>query len=198
MSLSDLASLGSFASGVAVVITLVFLLLQMRQTDRNQRAAMQLGLAARASDMFTRMSEPGIALVATKAMRSGEDLSEAELWIWQVHVNSLLFSWETNFFHYRAGLLDQAAMNSEEGTIRASLTSPAFRAAWQFRRLALNKEFRTYIDNIAAQVPAIQPTEMRPLYRKLLHEQLAQARPITFVDAQNGLAQFEEAMHASK
>jgi len=195
MSLSDLAALGSFISGLAVAITLIFLLLQMRQTDRNQRAAMQLGLAARASDMFTRMSEPGFALVLTKATRSSEDLSEAELWTWQVHVISLLFSWETNFLHYRAGLLDKAGMDSEEGTIRASLTSPAFRAVWQLRRLALSKEFREYIDNIAAQVAVVQPTEMRPLYRMLLHEQLAQAKPISFADAQSGLAQFAAATH---
>jgi hypothetical protein len=34
MSLSDLASIGSFVSGIAVVITLIFLLLQIRQNTR--------------------------------------------------------------------------------------------------------------------------------------------------------------------
>ena len=43
MSLSDLAALGSFISGVAVVVTLVFLLVQMRQTNRNQKSLMQQG-----------------------------------------------------------------------------------------------------------------------------------------------------------
>jgi hypothetical protein len=57
MSLSDLASLGSFVSGVAVVATLVFLGLQMRQTNLNQRALMQQGRSARTADSMLRISE---------------------------------------------------------------------------------------------------------------------------------------------
>jgi hypothetical protein len=38
MSLSDLASLGSFVSGIAVVLSFVFLAMQIRQSARNQRA----------------------------------------------------------------------------------------------------------------------------------------------------------------
>src|SRR5690242_3923725 len=73
MSLSDLAALGSFVSGLAVAVTLILLLLQMRQSDRNQRASMQLGLATRANDLYARMSDPEFALFMTKArMRPNE------------------------------------------------------------------------------------------------------------------------------
>jgi flagellar biosynthesis/type III secretory pathway M-ring protein FliF/YscJ len=54
MSLSDLAALGSFISGVAVLASLVFLFFQMRQmteqvrqSERNQRALMQQGRSMR-------------------------------------------------------------------------------------------------------------------------------------------------------
>ena len=43
MSLSDLASIGSLVGGLAVVITLVFLSIQTRQTNKNQRSLMQQG-----------------------------------------------------------------------------------------------------------------------------------------------------------
>jgi len=46
MSLSDLASIGSFVSGVAVVVTLALLLIQTRQANRNQKALMQQGRSA--------------------------------------------------------------------------------------------------------------------------------------------------------
>ena len=45
MSLSDLASLGSFVSGVAVLISLIYLALQVRQTEKNQQSLMQQGQA---------------------------------------------------------------------------------------------------------------------------------------------------------
>src|SRR5579859_6744204 len=38
MSLSDLASVGSFVSGVAVLFSLIYLALQLRQSARNQMA----------------------------------------------------------------------------------------------------------------------------------------------------------------
>ena len=41
MSLNDLASIGSFVSGMAVVISLIYLSIQIRQNTRHERAAMQ-------------------------------------------------------------------------------------------------------------------------------------------------------------
>src|SRR5665213_4361095 len=46
MTLTDLAAIGSFISGVAVVVTLVFLLLQTRQNTRAIRAAASQAHAA--------------------------------------------------------------------------------------------------------------------------------------------------------
>src|SRR5215472_11229819 len=68
MSLSDLASLGSFVSGAAVLASLVFLFFQMRQmteqvrqTERNQRATINQERIAQYSDRLLRWSEPSLA-----------------------------------------------------------------------------------------------------------------------------------------
>src|SRR5579862_4809924 len=50
MTLADLASIGSLISGVAVLISLIYLALQVRQAEKNQRALMNQGTAARVSD----------------------------------------------------------------------------------------------------------------------------------------------------
>ena len=41
MTLSDLASLGSFISGFAVLISLIYVAVQIRQTERNQQTLLQ-------------------------------------------------------------------------------------------------------------------------------------------------------------
>ena len=74
MSLMDLASIGSFMSGVAVVVSLVYLALQVRQAQKNQRALMQQGRAARICDLLLRLSEPSMASTYRKALR-GEEIS---------------------------------------------------------------------------------------------------------------------------
>jgi len=51
MSLSDLASLGSFVSGLAVLISLIYLAIQVQQAEQNQKAQIQQGRAARLVDL---------------------------------------------------------------------------------------------------------------------------------------------------
>ena len=51
MNLSDLASIAGDISAIALVITLVFLNLQVRQSEKNQRALIQQGRASRTVDI---------------------------------------------------------------------------------------------------------------------------------------------------
>ena len=57
MTLTDLASLGSFVSAVAVVISLIYLALQVRQNTRHSQALIQQGRAARISDAALKIAE---------------------------------------------------------------------------------------------------------------------------------------------
>ena len=75
MSLSDLASLGSFVSGLAVLISLVLLFFQLRQlnqqvrqTERNQQASIRHGRITRGVDIQLARADPG----AADAWRRGE------------------------------------------------------------------------------------------------------------------------------
>jgi hypothetical protein len=64
MKLSDLASIGSLISSAAVLISLVYLALQIRQAERNQRALIHQGRASRM-----------IALTASLIRGSSTDIS---------------------------------------------------------------------------------------------------------------------------
>ena len=72
MSLADLASL---ASSVAVVVSLLFLGLQIRQSNRNQRSLMQQGRSARNVELLSRLSDPRVSDVISRAA-NGETLTE--------------------------------------------------------------------------------------------------------------------------
>src|SRR5689334_6518225 len=50
MTLSDLAAVGSLVSGVAVLVSLVYLALQVRQSERNQRAVLNQGYITRVTE----------------------------------------------------------------------------------------------------------------------------------------------------
>jgi hypothetical protein len=109
MSLSDLASLGSFASGAAVVVTLILLTLEMRQANRNQRALMQQGRAARTTELAMRISETHQSSLLVRGWRGDLDLTADEVqslgriyagWYW---------NYEDSYLQFKAGTLSPEA-----------------------------------------------------------------------------------------
>src|SRR5450432_96104 len=58
MSLSDLASLGSFVSGFAVLTSLVYLTLQVRQTERNQKSSIRHSRVSRIVELHVALADP--------------------------------------------------------------------------------------------------------------------------------------------
>jgi hypothetical protein len=61
MSLSDLAAIGSLISGVAVLISLIYLARQMRQNTKHTRALIQQGRVERISNQQLKFAESDLA-----------------------------------------------------------------------------------------------------------------------------------------
>ena len=68
MSLSDLASVGSFVSGIAVLVSLIYLALQVRQAEKNQRALIHQGRVAQSTERFLRFADPGFSRAYLKGL----------------------------------------------------------------------------------------------------------------------------------
>src|SRR5215471_4269187 len=77
MSLSDLASLGSFVSGVAILVSLIYVALQLRQSAKHQRALMHQGYAARVTESLHWFAEPANAELRARII-AGETTFTAE------------------------------------------------------------------------------------------------------------------------
>jgi len=98
MSLSDLAALGSLVSGLAVLGSLIYLSVQVRQATKHQRSLMMQGRATRTMELAFRRSEPSFASawekVATGQIKA---LSHTELWqlssIAQANIISIEETW---------------------------------------------------------------------------------------------------------
>lgn len=189
MSLSDLAALGSFVSGLAVAATLIFLLLQMRQTNQNQRSSMQLGRAMRHNELILKMSEPEIARIAGKASTCDE-LGETETRVFFAFVFADFQNWEDTFIQHRSGLLGRQSLASDEARLRTMIGQPPYRAMWRIISIVFGDEFRTYIEGIMKEIAPYSPGSMSRQYKRALQEQLAQAKPDhhTAVDTAQALA----------
>ena len=161
MSLSDLASLGSFVSGFAVLVSLVFLYFQVRQVnaqvrqaERNQRAAAQQARATRSSELWAALGQPGVSEVFFRVQRGGEDVSAAELATYFSFCRALLYCWEDAYFQHEQELLDDAAFAATLAAMGGSAGMPGFRATWA---LALREShepgFQRFMDDLIRTTP---------------------------------------------
>jgi hypothetical protein len=151
MSLSDLASIGSFMSGIAVVISLIYLSFQIRQTAKNQRGTMHQMRASLSTDVMLRIAESGLAPSFRAGLSGAPDITEAEFWQFFYAASAILRTTENAFTQYEDGLISDAHFASAKASARAFLTNPGYRALWQATRLSREQGFRDFMDELATE-----------------------------------------------
>jgi hypothetical protein len=160
MSLSDLASLGSFVSGAAVLASLVFLFFQMRQmteqvrqTEKNQRALIAHGRVNRASDINMRLTDPALAEAVWKANTGADDLSLTQLWQLLYYAGAVFAGWSDSFYQFKSGLMNAEDFASEINAIKFIMARPGIRAAWKMSHGMYRKDFVEFMNGLIAETP---------------------------------------------
>ena len=170
MSLSDLASFGSFASGVAVVISLIYLSFQMRQTAKNQRGTMHQMRAALSADVMLRIAEQGLAQPFRAGLSGDANISESQFWQFFYAASAILRTTENAFTQHQDGLISDAHFASAAASARTFLASPGYRALWQATRLNREPGFRDFMDRLVADVAASTPADLFEVWKLLLRQ----------------------------
>ena len=175
MSLEQIFYLSQTIASVAVVGSLVYLGLQVRAGDRNQRALMQQGRAARASQASLATARPELARIWRKGLAGDSDFTHDEFSPWMLLCRASLLSGEDSFLQHKAGLLDKAAFDSYEVGARFFMASPGLRVAWKLVRLQFGNDFRTFCDALVATTPVAAKTDIYGEWQKLLQSEHASA-----------------------
>ena len=151
MTLSDLASIGNSVSGLAVLVSLVFLTLQIRQSNKNQRAIIQQGRATRIADFLLHVIEPSL-LPAWSAGLSGDPQISAEQYLQFMYIARARFiSFEDSFLQRRNGLMEEGVFLGHMNAFKQVFSAPGLRAAWKLTRMSYDPAFAEFLDRIAAE-----------------------------------------------
>ncbi len=171
MALSDLASIGTLISGVAVVISLVYLSFQIRQNTRHQRASMQQGRAARTVDILLRTAEPDMARAILHGRMAEPAMEPAELEQFLRATTAMFISFEDGYVLRRSGMLDAATIAGDDAALKNHILPwPGYRIAWEMLKAGMQPDFRTYVDALARQTPLASATDRLATWKKLTAE----------------------------
>jgi hypothetical protein len=159
MSLSDLASLGSFVSGFAVLISLIYLALQVRQSKRNQQIAIRHSRATRIVELHLALADAAVADAWQHGLRSPSELTQTELGQFLNLCRALFFHFEDSFYQREEGLLNDDAFETVVAGARLSARSPGWRAAWRLARPNFGGRFLNFMDALIAAAAAEPPVD---------------------------------------
>ncbi len=153
MSLADLASLGSFISGIAVLISLLFVGFQMRQNTLAIRAAASQAHAANFQQVLTPIIDNAeVAQIWKTGLQDIRALTEEQRVRFIVLVSGNFRFFETAHIQWRRGQLDKAHWEDLEPFIRQFAQQPGIRTYWQVRGHMHSSEFIRWYETIGDAV----------------------------------------------
>lgn len=177
MTLSDLASIGTLISSLAVFVSLVFLNLQMRQTERNQRAMMNQGVMARDNAIMMMVQQPEVMKVWTKAIAGATDYTPSELMHFSVLLRAIMGQIQDAHVQKLARVLSDDTYAFVEAGLRYIFTLPLARAMWEDLRPTVSPLVARLVDGFIAQAAASPANDAYAEIIKIRLEQQTQIAP---------------------
>jgi hypothetical protein len=160
MSLSSLASLGSFVSGFAVLISLIYLARQVRQTEHNQKISIRHSRVSRIVELQVALADPAVADAWLHGSGNPQEITQTELSQFINLCRAHFFHFEDSFYQREEGLLNDNAFETVVAGARLLARSPGLRAAWRMARPNFGGRFLDFMDGVVAGSALEPPVDL--------------------------------------
>jgi hypothetical protein len=144
--LEILGNLGNLFGGIGVMITLIYLAVQIKMNSRSVKAGaaqsvvQSLATAYSATAMSPELCH--IILVGSKNPDTLSELQRAQLYMW-------LTSWfrlvELAYFHYKLGNIPDTTWNGQLAHLKSALSTPSVKVFWDTRNDIYSEEFQRFV-----------------------------------------------------
>lgn len=154
MTLANLANIGEFIGGIAVIVSLIYVALQIRQNTKTIRGSTLQQNTDFWGDLFLRLAQPELASIYSTGMRGNADISPITFTQFNCLARSMFLGFENQYFQYQNGILDPESYLGYERIIAAQILSyRGFRIYWEQNRPYYSPRFVRHIDTIIERTP---------------------------------------------
>ena len=156
MTLSDIAAFGSLIGGVAVLISLIYLAQQIRQSAINQRAAVHQGRSSTVVDLLIRLADPSLSRTYLRGASGDQEIPADEFYQYLNMFGATLMGWEDHFAQHKSGMLSDDRFFGTSAAVASVLQLPGNYAAWKVYAAPLfAADFREFVDSRIVEGRAI-------------------------------------------
>ncbi len=147
MTLENLGNLGDFVGGIGVIVTLVYLAIQIRSNTQTVRAASLESVVNSHSQFLDRLaSDPEVSRIWFSGLWADAQLTEEE----GDRLLALLFSavrrWESAFHNVRTGTIEHSSWAGLHAEYTDAFASPGATRRWPEIRPTLSQSFLPFAE----------------------------------------------------
>jgi hypothetical protein len=147
MSLSDLAAIGTLVGGIAVLASLIFVGVELRQNTRAVRAtASQAHTANWQQIMNTFVENADVALLWRNGLKNLESLADDDRIRFIALASGIFRFWEGARLQWRHGQLDAEHWQNVRTCALDFASQPGLRAYWHIRRHWHSADFQEWFE----------------------------------------------------
>lgn len=152
MSLDDLGNLGEFVSGLAVVISVLYLAIQIRQNTRSLRAQAHQSITTHIAELNrTIVEHEGVAEILERGLEDPTVLTPAEARQFNAYNSARFRHYDNLYYQFRVGVLEPSQWAGFSAMLRFHFMQAGLRRWWNDSTAFYSPEFVAYCEKLQSQ-----------------------------------------------
>ena len=159
MALNDLASIAEIVGALTVVVTLIYLTLELRRNTAATRQQSYHDIVTRRSAWFEMMTVlPAFTKIFIKG-QNADDLDEVESQQYVAGMISFMSHFQDVYLQHRSGIVEKGVWDAERKMLAAATSAKGFKNWWKEASQYFIDEFVEEIEHIETVYPVIYDRE---------------------------------------
>ena len=147
MNWEAIGAVGEIVGAAAVIATLLYLAVQVRQNNSNQRVSAKQEMTRQFVDYLDFLvTNPELADIHDRGL-NGAELNDTEQMIFIRLMSKCTWYLSSMHFQYRVQALEEGDWEESKSLISYYCSTPGYQKFWTTRNRAHGPEFLTYMDN---------------------------------------------------
>jgi len=149
LSLSEWASVAEVFGAVAVVVTLIYVGLEVNDSARAVRSASATDMASQAHDWYLEVAmDPAARALMLKGQNDPDSLTPEERLGFMYMIHAFAVVVQNSWYLAQEGTLDEELEQTLTNTIANVRELPGFLAFWESRQNLFKPAFREFMDDV--------------------------------------------------
>lgn len=149
VKLSEAASWAEIVSAVGLVISLVYVGIQVTDNTSAMRSETASNASTEFIDWYTHLSgDPELMEVWLRGVTSPETLDEKQSLRFVFLVHIIMLQFQNNYYLVEEGTLDKKMLSAINNTLATIRGTPGFEMYWSLRRDLLYPEFHVFVEQL--------------------------------------------------